>query len=624
MCGIAGFIGRGDSETLSSMVQTLKHRGPDDTGIWHKDKVGFAHARLSVIDLSPAGHQPMHSNSGDVTVVFNGEIYNYLELKKELEAKGYTFKSKSDTEVLIELYIEYGTEAFKKLEGMFALALYDRRVDTLLLARDRMGEKPLFFSITDGTLIFASEPKALFQHPNVLREMNSEAVGSYLTFDSVLTPQSIYSDIYKLEPATYALYREGKLTKHSYWQPPQKANESLSFTDAKSKLDALLEKSISRQLVADVPVGIFLSGGLDSSLVAQYAKRSSKVAVHTFSLGFEEESFDESKYARSVAEALGTVHHEKMVSAKEVRDALPLLVKSFDEPLADPAILPNYLLARFAREHVTVALGGDGGDELFAGYPTFTAEKYLHWYRMIPKVLRKKCIEPMIEFLPVSHSYFSLDFKAKQFLRGADASEPYIHQAWLSSFSAKEQAQLLTPEFRANLTANPLKRVDEYLSEMPHADTHMRASYFYLRTYMLDVILSKVDRTSMLTSLEVRAPLLEREVVEFALELPWEFKHNGSTGKYILRELMKDRLPAEIVSRGKHGFGLPVGQWFQGPWEDLLRETLSYERLTSQGIFSPSYVATLIEEHVAGKKNHRKALWSLLMFQLWHDEWVRI
>lgn len=624
MCGIAGFIGSGDSKTLSSMVRTLKHRGPDDTGVWLDGVVGLGHARLSIIDLSPAGHQPMHSRSKKCTVVFNGEIYNYKELKKELEEKGVPFVSESDTEVLLAMYEAYGLECFSRLDGMFAVALYDHEQKALVIARDRMGEKPLHFASFKDAFIFASEPKALFEHTSVARALDADSTASYLTFDAVLTPRSIYSGVSKLPPATYAVYSEGLLTTHVYWHPPKEGEGGLSFDSALKRLDSLFENSVRKQLVADVPVGVFLSGGLDSSLVAYYATRASKSPVHTFSLGFKEASYDESSYAKEVATALGTIHHERIVSAQEVRDALPELSRSLDEPIADPALLANYLLSKFAREHVTVALGGDGSDELFAGYPTFTAEKYLAWYLIIPALIRRNVIEPVVRALPVSHTYFSFDFKAKQFLRGANAKEPYIHQAWLSSFSEQERKEILTASFQSRIHTDPLVRIDEYLAEVPKKNTHMRATYFYLRTYLLDVILAKVDRASMQCSLEVRAPYLDKEIVEFALLLPESFKQQGSVGKYILRKLMHGKLPPTAVTRGKHGFGLPVGEWFRGEWQELLRETLSMEKLERQGIFLPDVVERLIEEHVQGSHNHRKKLWSLLMFQLWHDEWLSV
>jgi asparagine synthase (glutamine-hydrolysing) len=621
MCGIAGFVGRGSEQTLSAMIGTLAHRGPDDTGVLLTGDVGFAHARLSIIDLSPLGHQPMVSISGTTSITFNGEIYNYLELKRELEAKGRMFRSQSDTEVILELYETFGEAAFKKLSGMYAFALFDTKTEALFLVRDRMGEKPLYYAHTPHAIVFASEPKALFEHEDVTRTLNPEGVISFLTHDAVLTPLSIYKNIQKLEAASYLKCKNGRFIKHSYWSPPQKISNDLSFTDAKNKLDQLFANSISSQMIADVPVGVFLSGGLDSSLVAYYAQKARQEKIHTFSIGFDDRSFDESSYARQVAHMLGTDHHERIVSASEVRDALQPIAAKLDEPMADPSILPTHLLARFAREHVKVALGGDGGDELFGGYQTFTAEKMLRWYARIPRFITADILEPLIEDLPVSHRYFSLDFKAKQFLRGAHVAPIYAHQAWLESFNAGERATILTPEYQAHLGVHPYARIDEYLGETGE-DAHLRAQYFYLRTYMLDDILTKVDRASMYTALEVRAPFLDASIVEFALALPWSYKFRGLTSKYILRELMQGKLPREIVKRSKHGFGIPVASWFMHEWRELLTDTLSQKRLGGAGVFAPKAVETLITEHLAGTRNHRKKLWSILAFQLWYDAWI--
>lgn len=620
MCGIAGFIGKGDDGALQRMNSALAHRGPDDQGSWMEGGVGLAHRRLSIVDLSSAGHQPMHS--ANAVIVFNGEIYNFRELKKDLRDRGVAFKSESDTEVILELFEKYREETFEKLQGMFALALYDKRTETLFLVRDRMGEKPLYYATQDGGLVFASEPKALFAHGAVSKSLNPEAIGTYLTYDAVLTPQSIYSGISKVPAATYIAYKDGRVTAYTYWHPPTTINTKITFDEAKEILDQLFEKSVSSQMVADVPVGIFLSGGLDSSLVAYYAKRDRHEPVHTFSLGFEDRSYDESSYAKEVAAMLGTEHHERITTAAEIRDALSAIIPKLDEPIADPAILPNYLLSCFARERVTVALGGDGGDELFAGYQTFTAEKFLRSYQLLPQSVRKSIVEPLVAALPVSHRYFSLDFKAKQFLRGANTAPQYVHQAWLSSFSREEEKKILTPEYREKLSPNPYERIDEYLAELGETDAHLAATYFYLRTYMQDDILAKVDRASMYTSLEVRAPFLDKKVVEFGLSLPHKYKYRGTQGKYILRQLMKGRLPERVVRRGKHGFGVPVGAWFREEWRDFLRDTLSSEHLAKTGVFDSKEVERLVQEHQDGTHNHRKKLWSLLIFQLWYDTWI--
>jgi asparagine synthase (glutamine-hydrolysing) len=621
MCGIAGFVGEGDKETLAGMIRTIAYRGPDDTGIWHEGNVGLAHARLSIIDLSPLGHQPMHSTDGTVSIVFNGEIYNFQALRAELESKGRIFKSRSDTEVIIQMYESFGDDAFARLEGMFAFGLYDKNIDTLFLVRDRFGEKPLYWAHQNGVFIFASEPKALFGHKKISKQINPHAIDSYLTYDAILTPGSIFKGVHKVEAATILSYTKGRITKRAYWSPESTPLNS-SFGESVSALDTAFSKSVSAQLVADVPVGVFLSGGLDSSIIAYYAQKQAKNPIHTFAIGFEDASYDESPYAREVARSLGTVHHERIVSADEMREALDLISQRVDEPIADPAIVPNYLLAHFAREQVKVALGGDGGDELFGGYQTFTAERLLSWYTALPAVVRKKIIEPLVERLPVSHRYFSFDFKAKQFLRGASVPEKYVHQSWLESFNSHEKREILSPEYKEALSHNAYERIDEYASEIS-GDVHMQRAYFYIRTYLLDVILTKVDRSSMFNSLEVRSPFLDRNLAETALKLPWHYKHRGTTGKYILRELMRGRLPKRVIQRGKHGFGLPIGQWFRKEWREMLCDVVSPGRIQASGVFDPQAVERIVAQHLEGTHNHRKKLWSLFMFQMWYDGFLR-
>jgi asparagine synthase (glutamine-hydrolysing) len=623
MCGIAGYIGKGNKSDLERMAEALSHRGPDDHGTWEGSGVGFAHTRLSIIDLSPAGHQPMHVPGKDITITFNGEIYNFPELRRSLVSQGVSFVGHSDTEVILRLYEREGVRCFQMMEGMFALAIFDGRTQTLILARDRAGEKPLYYSASGTGLIFASEPKALFKHPQMRKEIDPVAVSEYFAFDSIPVPKSIYAGIKKLEPATYLVFKDSKAKIERYWEPPIRS-KSISFGEAVSSVDHMLERSVKAQMLSsDVPVGVFLSGGLDSSMIAYYATKASSTPVHTFSIGFEEGTYDESPFARMVSQSLGTTHHGKILSEKEVRDALPLIFSSLDEPVADATIIPNYLLSRFAREHVTVALGGEGSDELFAGYQTFSAEKFADLYAHLPEVLRKDVIEPMVRNLPVSHKYFSFDFKAKQFIRGASAPKQYRHQRWLESFDVNERALLLAEGHReAASLHDPYRRIDELLAEYPSEDAHLRVAYLYLRTYLLDIILAKVDRSSMMHALEVRAPFLDPNVMDLAFELPWEHKYARGEGKRVLRAAMKGHLPDAIIHRKKHGFALPIGDWLKGPWSSMAQETLSFDHVKAVGLCDPTYVRTLVEEHVSGAQNHRKKLWSLLALHLWHDSWM--
>jgi len=615
MCGISGFVGKGSQKNLLTMTDVIRHRGPDDRGHFLKDGVGFGHTRLSIFDLSPAGHQPMWNDRKDVAIIFNGEIYNFKELKKNfnLEQK-YHFQSKSDTEVVLHLYEEFGEDCFEKLDGMFAIAIYDFKKRTLLLARDRIGEKPLYWGIFDDTFVFGSEPGTLLAHPLVKHELDLESLAQYLTREYVPTPRSIFKGIYKLEPAHYLLYREGRVGKKFFWNIPAGV-ASISFEEALSGFDKLLEKSIGDRLAADVPVGIFLSGGIDSSTIAYYAQKASSQKIKTFSIGFEEESFDESAYAEQVATFLGTAHYHQRVTAQDSLNVLLESVSVLGEPLADPTIIPTLLLSKFTRQRVTVALGGDGGDELLAGYNTFQADKLVSLYQSIPSGIRDRLIEPLINSLPASDKHFSLSFKLQKFIEGANFAPLERHGRWLQAFSKEELPDLLIPD-----TYQEMVKVYPY----PSGDAHLPQDILnsYLHSYLMDCLLAKTDSASMCYALEVRAPFLGTEIVEFLITLPYEYKLHGFITKYILKELMKDKLPQNIVYRKKKGFGVPVSEWLKKDLKPLLLDMLSRERITRQKIFNPDRVQKIIVEHLSGKRNNHKKLWTLLTFQLWADKFL--
>ncbi|KKR25916.1 MAG: Asparagine synthetase [Microgenomates group bacterium GW2011_GWC1_39_7] len=532
MCGIAGFIGEGDKKNLLTMIDSIRYRGPDDMGHFLKNEVGFAHARLSILDLSADGHQPMWNDKKDVAVIFNGEIYNFKELKEKfgLEKK-YSFQSKTDTEVILRLYEEFGEACFEKLDGMFAIAVYDFKKDTLLLARDRIGEKPLYWGIFEDTLIFGSEIGALLKHPSVRRELNLEAVAQYLSREYVPTPHSIYKGIYKLEPAHYLIYKKGEFTKKLFWKIPTQISV-ISFQEALNNLGELLEKSVGERLVADVPVGIFLSGGIDSSTIAYYAQKISNERVKTFSIGFDEKSFDESVYAKQVATFLSTDHYHQRLTAKDSLDVLVDSVSVSGEPLADPAILPTLLLSKFTRDKVTVVLGGDGGDELLAGYPTFQADKLVSLYQNIPLTARNHLIEPIIHSLPASDKNFNLSFKLQKFIEGVACNPVERHSRWLQAFSKEDLPNLLTKEiFQSIIMVNP------YVNSTDQSRQGVLNSYIH--SYLMDGVLTKLDRASMRYALEVRAPFLGTEIVNFLTTLPYEYKLHRFTAKSDERQIAK-------------------------------------------------------------------------------------
>lgn len=616
MCGIGGYFGEGDERELRRINEVLAHRGPDGQGIWQGTNVGLAHRRLAIIDLSPAAAQPMHR--GTLSIAFNGEIYNYKTLKKQLEDAGSTFATQSDTEVILALFEKEGVEAFGRLEGMFAFALYDGTRDTLYLARDRFGEKPLFYSSVGNTVVFASEAKALFAHTGTARAVDAKGLASYLSNDIPTSPLSLFSGVQKVPAASYLACTRGGVSVQRYWHPSF-IERKISEQDALTQLDELFADSVRRQLVSDVPLGVFLSGGIDSSLIAAYAKKFAG-EVHTFSVGFEEQSYDESSHARTVASHLGTVHHEHILTAHDVQQALHTLAVSVDEPISDPALLPLHLLSTFARERITVALSGDGSDELFLGYPTFYAEKMLGQYRRLPS-FAKHTVEAVVSALPVSHSYMSFDFKARQFLRGAGQHQARVHHTWVSAFSDEEISELLTPMYREAAGSSSV-RDHELFAEAAGAPALTQSSWWYVRS-LLELYLAKADRASMYASLETRAPFLDRAVAEFALTLPVELKLKGSQGKYLLRRLAAQTLPHSIAWRKKHGFGLPVGKWLREDWKALLTDTLSESHVVAAGLCEPHVVSRYVHEHIDGTHNHSKKLYSLLMLHLWHHQWIK-
>ncbi len=620
MCGLAGYAGNGNRDDLDKMIAAIKHRGPDSQGVFTLGNIGLAHARLSIIDLSPLGDQPMFNAAKSIGIVFNGEIYNFKELREDLLKLGkYGFLSKSDTEVIIYLYEEYGEDCFSKLNGMFAIAIYDFRHNKLILARDRLGKKPLYWAKFGPTLIFGSELKALMRHSSFQKKLNLQAVNKYLLYEYVPTPWSICEGVYKLEPATILTYAEGRVQKKRFWQVSGCGNNTIKFDDALTILDRELERSVKARLIADVPLGIFLSGGLDSSTIAYYAQKNSMEKIKTFSIGFKEDSFDESLYAKKAADFLGTDHASAVLEEKDALALLPLIFNSMDEPLADASLIPTFLLSKFTRKHATVALSGDGGDELFAGYPTFQAHAFYNFYVRTPAFLRKYFIEKLLLALPVSCGNFSLDFKVKKFIEGTySPRKEYVHQTWLGSFNSEARARLFRQDLWEDLKSkNEFEETDYYFKECNAKKFEDRLLYVYLRTYLMDGVLVKTDRASMLNALEVRSPFLDYHLVDFASSLPYNMKYKRFTTKYILKKLMEDKLPRDIVFRRKKGFGMPVARWLKGELRNFCSEILSEDAIKRAGLFNFDYIDRLKNEHFSGKKDNRKKLWTLLVLQTW-------
>ncbi len=629
MCGIAGYFGAGTREVLEKMTQSVIHRGPDDSGMYSDHIVGLGHRRLSIIDLSPLGHQPMWNSAETIAIIFNGEIYNFLALREELAKKGYQFESTSDTEVIIYLYQEYGTDCFQKMNGMFALALYDTSKEKIILARDRLGKKPLYWTRQHGTLIFGSELRALTLHPLFSKKLNIASLNKYLAFDYIPTPHTVYEEVYKLEPGTFLECTKDSIQKTQFWditfhQELHSPNFSVqeNYSDIISGIDSHLEEAVRRRLVSDVPLGVFLSGGLDSSTVAYYAQKNSSQKIKTFSIGFEEKSYDESPYAREVACFLGTEHHEKILTAKDSLQFIPQIGNFIDEPVADYSFIPTYLLSRFTREHVTVALGGDGGDELFFGYGTLTAERIVQLTRNYPEVL-KKFLQIARKLTRTSHSSFNLSFKLDRLLAGIDSPRSRQHHAWMGTFSQNNRKDLFVGDVWNELSSkNEYEDIDQYMDHVQGEPRYNQLIYLYLRTYLMDQVLVKVDRMSMATSLEVRAPFLDHQFVDFINRIPYNFKIKGLKTKYLLKKVMENKLPRTIVYRKKQGFGVPLSQWFNSELKEFVQTTLSSEKIRNIGLFNPRIVHTILEEHFEGKRDNRKMIWSLIIWQLWHERWL--
>lgn len=630
MCGIYGYVTRNgniDPAIVRRMGSALAHRGPDDEGEMIQNtgamSAGLGHKRLSIIDLSAAGKQPMANEDETIWVTLNGEIYNYQELRKKLENRGHRFRSHSDTEVVVHLYEEAGTRCLDALNGMFAFAIWDGKKNSLLLARDRVGKKPLHYCVAGDQIIFASEIKALLQHPRVNHDIDLRALNKYLSYEYVPAPDTIFRSIKKLEPGHFLVYtaRDSQCTR--YWDIPLEDDSPEGKSEAQytEELKELLERSVRRRLVADVPVGLFVSGGLDSGIVAAYAAMAQD-QLQCFSIGFDEPSFDESAYAKQVAASLGIQHHLKIFNAQEMLRLVPRLPQILDEPLADPSIFPLYLLSRFASERMKVVLSGDGGDELFAGYQTFQAHKVMNYYDALPSFV-KAGIKKISSRLPVSHDYLSTDYKIKQFLKGDGVPPEIRFFLWRGAFRAAEKSDLLHPDIRRELDHHDCyEDIDRYVQESGLSKELERILYLSMKLYLQDNNLVTVDRASMANGLEVRSPLLDTEVVEFACRLPMKYKLNGFTTKYLLKRAAANLLPRNIIHRQKKGFGIPLAKWLNAELKDFMLDYLSEERIRKQGLFHYPYVKRLIDEQLSRAKDHREPLWTLLVFQGWYERYV--
>ena len=603
------------------MTGVMIHRGPDDEGAVVLPGAALAARRLSIIDVE-GGHQPVGNEDETVWVALNGEIYNYQELRSGLVARGHCFRTRTDTEVLVHLYEEQGEKMVGQLNGMFAFAVWDSRLRRLLLARDRCGIKPLYYAHASGCFAFASELRALLAWPELTPRLDPNALAQYLLYEYVPTPLTIVQGVRKLPPGSLLKLSDGVETVQQYWDVRLERSEARPANgrgDPAGDLRELLKEAVRLEMVSDVPLGVFLSGGIDSSAVT-LAMVAQSSQVESFAIGFENRSFDESGYARTVAQHLGTHHHEMSFTASELLRLVPRIPDLADEPLGDSSLLPTHLLSQFARQHVKVALGGDGGDELFAGYSTLQAHRLASYYACLPLPLRRYLIEPAVRRLPVSMNNLSFDFRAKRFVEGATLSPGERHQRWLGSFAPEELPGLLGAG--AEGWANPLEPIERHLARCGARDPLNQVLHLDMKLYLEGDILPKVDRASMAASLEVRVPLLNRLLVDYVTALPLDLKLRGFTRKWLLRRAMKGLLPESILRRPKKGFNMPVAHWLRSDLRDLMVDTLLSPSFQQTGWFNPLVVDRLVADHLSGRSDNRKRLWTLLVLSLWADRYL--
>jgi asparagine synthase (glutamine-hydrolysing) len=626
MCGIAGFIDLWDSGearaleerklTLNRMCRIIRHRGPDDQGVMVQTGVALGMRRLSIIDLV-SGNQPISGEDGSVTIVYNGEIYNFQELKPTLESRGHTFHTHSDTEAIVHAYEEFGPACLKDLRGMFAFAIWDDKARTLFVARDRAGKKPLYYTTTPkGTFVFGSELKAVLAYPDVEREINPDALDAYFTLGYVPDPLSIFRNVHKLPPGHYLTFTNRQVTVKQYWDFEFRSEETRSEDDYLEELRALLDESVRLRLISDVPLGAFLSGGIDSSTVVGLMARHMGQPVKTFSIGFHEDSYNELKFARLTAEKFGTDHHEFFVTP-DICEVVDELAWHFDEPFADSSAIPTYMVSKLARDHVTVVLSGDGGDELFAGYTRYAVERKRGGFERLPKPLREGLMRPLSQRLP--HATWGRNYLHNVSL---DPISRYLDS--VSIFTSLNRRSLYTAGFSEKLGPGGYVGglFNELVDNVKTDDPVDRLLYLDSKTYLPGDILTKVDRMSMAVSLEARAPLVDHKLIDFVTGIPSSLKLAGLETKHLLKRAVRDLVPAEILNRPKQGFGVPIQEWINQQLRSRIRDTLSDTRTRQRGYVDSRYVDVLLDEHERGRRDHSMGLWALVMLELWHRQFL--
>ncbi len=618
MCGIAGFthltklVDRGVAQRIT---ESLYHRGPDQQGVYEGSEATLCAVRLKIIDLG-GGDQPIVSDDRDTAIAFNGEVYNHREIRTELEARGHRFHSNCDTETVLHAFLEWDTACFARFRGMFGVALWTESRKRLVLARDRMGIKPLYFCRRGDDLYFGSELKAILEHPGIPRVLNLNALDSYLAVNYVPGPQTLIEGIEKVRPGHYVEWRHGKISSGSWFRQEKIDRRRVSLGDAKEELDHLLRASVREHLVSDVPLGVWASGGLDSSTILHYASEECSSRLKTFSVSFSGRSFDESRYFREVASFYGTDHHEFDLNPEiELASAIEEFAYYSDEPSADAGALPVWFLSQMSRKHVTVALSGEGADELFGGYQTYMADRLAGPFRLVPKAARRFLRGALDRYLPVSDDKISLEYKLKRWIEGSWLHADEAHFFWNGTFSDEQRHQI-----RRGANGNGLRRMVEALEIDPGSgiDRYLAIDQNF---YLPDDILYKADRMSMAHSLEVRPPFLDPRIVDFAASLPARFKIRGMRQKFILRELMRGKIPEAVLSRKKTGFDIPTHDWFRGILRGLLMDTLQSDVIDGTGIFDSRAIHALIRDHMERRINVGYHLWGLLTLFLWMKRW---
>ena len=625
MCGIVGALSlkgtRLDDAVIASMRQQILHRGPDDQGIYLNANLGLGHTRLSIIDLSPLGHQPMSNESGDTWVVYNGEIYNFEEVRKELEKLGRQFRSKTDTEVIIHAYEQWGEKLVARLNGMFAFALWDGRRRKLWLVRDRLGVKPLFYYLDQNYLVFASEVKSILKFPGMDRQLDWQAISDFLSMNYITPPRTPFLKIKALPPAHYLTYQNGRSSLFQYWDVQFHSREVRNEQEYVEAIEDNLKCCVKRRLVADVPLGAFLSGGLDSSSVVYFMREFLTGTLKTFNVSFSESSYDETKFAKLLAKKLNTTHFEVRCGPHDLKTHFDELVLHSDCLSADNSNLAVYLVSKLAREHVKVVLTGDGGDETFGGYPTYQADLLAYYYRKLPPVVRTSLLKRLIDLLPRSDKKLSWEFRLKRFVEGAEHSPAKAHYWWRIVFDDSQKREVLRQD------CFPLLQLRDSSESYAHhynmaegAEALEKSFYSDIKVFLAGSILSKVDTMTMAHSLEGRSPFLDYELVEALAKVPVSLKIRASDTKYLLKRIMAEKLPAEIIRRKKSGFNLPLGKWFREDLKDFVDEVLSQESVNSLGFLNWEFVDKLKQEHFSGNRNHDYRLWGLMNLVRWYQQ----